>query len=294
MQSMSLQNALRETHDSLTSLGEDAAREAQHLITACLGFSSVVLHTQPERAIDWGQIEKLREWARRRAAGEPLAYLTGRREFWSLDFVVTPAVLVPRPETEILVERVLRHGDALASQRTQALRIADLGTGSGIIAITVAHERPGWRCTAVDVSAVALEIAVQNAHHLVADRVTFAHGSWFEPLAGQAFDIIASNPPYVDSADPVLLGDSLAFEPRLALTAGTDALAALHHLVDHAPAHLTEGGWLCLEHGADQASAVRARLVARGYAHVVSHRDLAGHERVTEGQWLPNGNRTSG
>ncbi|MGA0800151.1 MAG: hypothetical protein ACO3P5_06870, partial [Steroidobacteraceae bacterium] len=129
---------------------------------------------------------------------------------------------------------------------------------------------------------------------LVANRVIFAQGSWFEPLVGQTFNIIASNPPYVDAADSVLQGDSLLFEPRLALTAGPDALAALHHLIDHAAAHLIEGGWLCLEHGADQASAVRARLVARGYAHVGSHRDLAGHERVTEGQWLPNGDRTSG
>ncbi len=291
---MSLQEALRETRDRLATLGEDAAREAQHLLTACLGIPSIVLHTEPERALTLAQLAKLREWAQRRAAGEPLAYLTGKREFWSLEFIVNSSVLVPRPETEILVERVLLHGDALTSLGAQTIRVADLGTGSGIIAITVAHERPHWQCTAVDLSAEALTVARQNAHNLVADRVTFAQGSWLEPLAGQRFDLIASNPPYVDSADPVLSGDSLAFEPRLALTAGADALAALNHLVDHAPDHLTDGGWLCLEHGTDQGAAVRARLVARGYAHVVSHRDLAGHERVTEAQWLQTNNRTSG
>ena len=237
----------------------------------------------------------MRSWAKRRASGEPLAYLTGRREFWSLEFAVTSDVLVPRPETELLVERVLQHGDELASQTTtrsaKPVRIVDLGTGSGIIAISVAHERANWLCTAVDVSSKAIAVAKENARQLVADRVTFRQGSWFEPLSGECFEVIASNPPYVDSDDPVLKGDSLAFEPLLALTAGPDALAALHHLIDHAPRHLAIGGWLCLEHGANQAAQVRERLVARGYAHVVSHRDLAGHERVTEGQWLPEGNR---
>ena len=294
---MPLHEALSETRATLAGFGDGAAREAQQLLAACLNVPLISQHTEPERLIDAEQIEKLRTWAARRASGEPLAYLTGRREFWSLDFAVTRDVLVPRPETELLVERILHHGDQLAKQRegrtTTSIQVADLGTGSGIIAITVAHERPEWLCTAVDVSSKAIAVATENARQLVAGRVTFRQGSWFEPLSDQCFDIIASNPPYVDSDDPVLKGDSLAFEPLLALTAGPDALAALHHLIEHAPRHLTAGGWLCLEHGADQGMAVRQRLVARGYAHVVSHRDLAGHERVTEGQWLPDGNRTS-
>lgn len=292
---VSLQDALRETRQTLFALGADAAREAQLLLSACLGIAPIVQHTEPERLIDVQRIDKLRSWAKRRASGEPLAYLTGRREFWSLEFAVTSDVLVPRPETELLVERVLQHGDELASQTTtrsaKPVRIVDLGTGSGIIAISVAHERADWLCTAVDVSSKAVAVAKENARQLVADRVTFRQGSWFEPLSGECFEVIASNPPYVDSDDPVLKGDSLAFEPLLALTAGPDALAALHHLIDHAPRHLAIGGWLCLEHGANQAAQIRERLVARGYAHVVSHRDLAGHERVTEGQWLPEGNR---
>lgn len=292
---VSLQDALRETRQTLFALGADAAREAQLLLSACLGIAPILQHTEPQRLIDAQRIDKLRSWAKRRASGEPLAYLTGRREFWSLEFAVTSDVLVPRPETELLVERVLQHGDELASQTTtrsaKPVRIVDLGTGSGIIAISVAHERANWLCTAVDVSSKAIAVAKENARQLVADRVTFREGSWFEPLSGECFEVIASNPPYVDSDDPVLKGDSLAFEPLLALTAGPDALAALHHLIDHAPRHLAIGGWLCLEHGANQAAQVRERLVARGYAHVVSHRDLAGHERVTEGQWLPEGNR---
>lgn len=292
---VSLQDALRETRQTLVALGADAAREAQLLLSACLGIAPIVQHTEPERLIDVQRIDKLRSWAKRRASGEPLAYLTGRREFWSLEFAVTSDVLVPRPETELLVERVLQHGDERARQTTtrsaKPVRIVDLGTGSGIIAISVAHERADWLCTAVDVSSKAIAVAKENARQLVADRVTFRQGSWFEPLSGECFEVIASNPPYVDSDDPVLKGDSLAFEPLLALTAGPDALAALHQLIDHAPRHLAIGGWLCLEHGANQAAQVRERLVARGYAHVVSHRDLAGHERVTEGQWLPEGNR---
>ena len=292
---VSLQDALRETRQTLVALGADAAREAQLLLSACLGIAPIVQHTEPERLIDAQRIDKLRSWAKRRASGEPLAYLTGRREFWSLEFAVTSDVLVPRPETELLVERVLQHGDELARQTTtrsaKPIRIVDLGTGSGIIAISVAHERADWLCTAVDVSSKAIAVAKENARQLVADRVTFRQGSLFEPLSGECFEVISSNPPYVDSDDPVLKGDSLAFEPLLALTAGPDALAALHQLIDHAPRHLAIGGWLCLEHGANQAAQVRERLVARGYAHVVSHRDLAGHERVTEGQWLPKGNR---
>ena len=295
--SVSLQTALRETREALGALGADATREAQLLLSACLGISSIAQHIEPERALGAQQLDKLRAWTRRRAAGEPLAYLTGRREFWSLEFTVTPDVLIPRPETELLVERALHHGDALANRRanwpTSPIRVVDLGTGSGIIAITVAHERPQWLCTAVDLSTKALAIAAQNARNLVAARVSYRSGSWFEPLAGQHFDLVVSNPPYVEANDPVLQADSLAFEPRLALTAGPDALAALKHLVEEAPRYLASGGWLCLEHGADQAVAVRERLVARGYAHVGSHRDLAGHERVTEGQWLPDGNRTS-
>jgi len=188
-------------------------------------------------------------------------------------------VLVPRPETELLVERALALGSA-----PQA-RVADLGTGSGAVALALASERPHWRMTATELSAQALAVARANAAQLALTGIDFRQGSWFEPLAGERFDLILSNPPYIGSDDPALADPALAHEPRLALTPGADALACLRALVRGAPQHLEPGGWLLLEHGATQAAAVAGALVARGFAQVRSHRDLAGRERMTEGQW---------
>jgi len=215
----------------------------------------------------------------RRARGEPVAYLLGRREFWSLDLEVNPAVLVPRPETELLVERVL------ARMTFPETQVADLGTGSGAIAIALAHERPGWKVLATDASEAALAVAQRNGARYVSGRIEWILGSWFAPLGTRRFDVIVSNPPYIAADDPALAGDGLRHEPRAALTPEGDGLAALSTLVNEAPAHLVEGGWLFLEHGAAQGESLRSALVARGFTHVTSHRDLAGHERVTEGCW---------
>jgi release factor glutamine methyltransferase len=215
----------------------------------------------------------------RRAAGEPVAYLLGRREFWSLEFEVGPAVLVPRPETELLVER------ALALIAAPAASVVDLGTGSGAIAIALATERPAWRVVATDASADALAVARRNGDALAPGRVEFLGGDWFAPLAGRRFDALLSNPPYIAAGDPVLEGDGLAHEPRGALTPGGDGYASLLTLINGSPGHLLPGGWLALEHGETQGERVRAALVARGFTHVTSHPDLAGRERVTEGQF---------
>jgi release factor glutamine methyltransferase len=221
----------------------------------------------------------------RRAAGEPVAYLLGRREFWSLEFAVDAAVLVPRPETEMLVER------ALALVEVPDATIADLGTGSGAIAIALAHERPRWHVTATDASDAALALARRNGERLVPGRVEWLQNpswdDWYAPLAGRRFHALFSNPPYVAGDDPVLAGDGLKFEPRTALTPGGDGYAALLTLINGAPEHLLPGGWLGLEHGESQGARLRAALVARGFTHVTSHRDLAGRERITEGQ-IPN------
>jgi release factor glutamine methyltransferase len=214
----------------------------------------------------------------RRAAGEPVAYLLGRREFWSLDLEVTPQVLVPRPETELLVERVLRQ------EIRPVVRVVDLGTGSGAIAIALARERPSWQVTGTDHSVGALEVARRNGARL-APRVEWLAGDWFAPLGTRRFESIVSNPPYIAADDALIEGDGLRHEPRMALTPGGDGLGGLSTLINEAPAHLVPGGWLFLEHGATQAPTLRAALVARGFAHVTSHRDLAGHERVTEGCW---------
>jgi release factor glutamine methyltransferase len=186
---------------------------------------------------------------------------------------------VPRPETELLVER------ALALLPFTAQRALDLGTGAGVIGLALAHERREWQVTASDISAAALAVAMRNAQDLKLDAVEFIPGSWFEPLAGRRFDLIVSNPPYVAADDTALLAADLRHEPRIALTPGADALSELRHIVRAAPEHLARGGWLVLEHGATQANEVSRELVVRGFRHVRSQRDLAGHERMTEAQW---------
>lgn len=254
-------------------------RDAEILLAAAWNLSRGALLARAGDPVPGEVAARFSAWCARRAAGEPVAYLLGRREFWSLDFEVSPAVLVPRPETELLVERVLAR---ITSVRAE---VADLGTGSGAIAIALAHERPQWRVVGTDVSDEALRVARRNGERLVAGRVEWRRGDWFAALEGRRYDALASNPPYIAETDPALAGDGLRHEPRAALTPGGDGLAALHTLINGAPAHLVPGGWLFLEHGATQGAALRDALVARGFAHVTSHRDLAGCERVTEGQW---------
>lgn len=210
----------------------------------------------------------------RRAAGEPLAYLVGEREFRGLRLQVSPAVLVPRPETEHLVDWAL----ALAPP---GARVADLGTGSGAIALALRHARPDLALTATDASEDALAVARANAQRLGLP-VRFGAGSWWTPLAGQRFELVVSNPPYIAAGDPHLA--ALAHEPQQALTPGGDGLDALRAIVAGGPAHMAAGGWLLLEHGHDQGPAVRDLLDAGGFAAVETRRDLAGLERCTGGR----------
>jgi release factor glutamine methyltransferase len=268
---------LRRSGD-LTLQGSSPDLDAQLLLAHVLGVARARLKSRPETAVDAAGAARYLALIARRAAGEPLAYLTGRRAFWSHELAVTPDVLIPRPETELLIERALALGAAPHG------RAADLGTGSGAIALALAAERPGWQVLATDVSPAALAVARANAAALGLARVEFRQGSWFEPLAGERYDVLISNPPYIASGDPALADPALAYEPRVALTPGADALACLRVLVRGAAPHLADGGWLLLEHGATQAADVRAELVLAGFAHVRSHRDLAGHERTTEGQ----------
>jgi release factor glutamine methyltransferase len=255
-----------------------AWRDAEILLAAAWRRSRADLMACADEPVPQDVATRFVAACARRIAGEPVAYLLGRREFWSLDFEVTPAVLVPRPETELLVERVLRQ-----ISRPDA-SVVDLGTGSGAIAIALAHERPAWQVLGTDRSNDALDIARRNGAKL-APRVEWLPGDWFTPLGTRRFDAIISNPPYIAGDDAVLEGDGLRHEPRMALTPGGDGLGALVTLINGAPGHLLAGGWLFLEHGATQGETLRAALVARGFTHVTSHRDLAGHERVTEGFW---------
>jgi|SRR6185437_10352849 len=253
--------------------------DAELLLAHVLGTSRARLKSHTEETRTPSERQAYFALIARRGAGEPVAYLTGTKEFWSLRLAVAPTVLVPRPETELLVER------ALALRREADGEVADLGTGSGAIALAFARERPRWHIVATDVSAAALEIARRNAADTGAGNVEFLEGSWFAPLEGRRFHLVASNPPYIGADDPVLAYPPLTYEPRSALTSGADGLAALREIVRAAPAHLERGGWLLLEHGEAQAAQLARELVVRGFTHVRSHRDLAGHERATEGRW---------
>lgn len=243
----------------------------------CLPRGALIAHGEQTVAPEASR--RYRALLARRMDGEPLAYLVGEREFWSLPLAVTPMVLIPRPETELLVERAL----ALLPDVAGGTRVADLGTGSGAIALALARARPRWQLLASDVSASALQVARANARSLGLDQIEFIAGDWFAPLAKRRFHAIVSNPPYVADGDPAL--HALRYEPALALSPGASGLEALQHLIAGAPPHLEPGAWLLLEHGAQQGHDVAATLVAAGYARVRCHRDLAGHERVTEAQW---------
>ena len=258
--------------------GANPALDAQLLLAHVLGVARTRLKSHPEALADPRRAQQYRELLGRRAGGEPVAYLTGWRDFWSLRLTISPAVLVPRPESELLVER------ALALHAADVARVVDLGTGCGALALALASERPRWRITATDVSAQALEVARANARQLGL-ALEVRQGSWFEPLAGERFDLILSNPPYVAAGDAVMARGPLVHEPRIALTPGADALESLRILARGAAQYLSRAGWLLLEHGAAQGAQVRNELVLAGFAHVRSHRDLAGYERMTEGQY---------
>lgn len=274
---MTLAQLLRWARLHLGGLPE-AAREAELLLAHRLQLPRAFLLAHGERQLNDEDIAGFQALVERRRKGEPFAYIVGQREFWSLPLAVDGAVLVPRPETELVVER------ALALLGESYAEVADLGTGSGAIALAIASERPQWQVTATDASARALAVAARNAAALGLQSVRFLHGHWCEPLGAQRFALLLSNPPYVASGDAALRDPALQYEPSDALVSGPDGLAALREIIGDAPAHLLTGGWLVLEHGATQAEAVARLLVEAGFTHVRCHPDLAGLPRVTEAQ----------
>ena len=258
--------------------GDEARRDAALLLRHALGVSEAWLVAHADDPVDPSRATAFRALIERRAHGEPVAYLTGTRGFHALALQVTPDVLIPRPETELLVDCALQRIPEDAK-----CMVADLGTGSGAIALALARARPRAKVVATDASDAALEVARANADRLALRNVEFAQGDWCAPLGDARFDVIVSNPPYIAEGDPHLHEGDLRFEPRGALASGSDGLDAIRIIVRDARAHLREGGWLMFEHGFDQGSAARDLLAAHGYAEIFTERDLESRERVSGG-----------
>ncbi len=255
------------------------ASEARLLLGHALGRPAAWLIAHDDEVLEEDALLSFASLAARRAGGEPVAYLVGYREFFGRDFAVSPAVLIPRPETELLVEIALARVGAGGTPK-----ILDLGTGSGCLAITLALEIPQAQVTAVDASEAALQIASKNAEQLGA-QLRVVQSDWFTALAGECFDLIVANPPYIADCDPHLAAGDLRHEPSAALSSGTDGLEDIRRIIAAASAHLAPGGQLWLEHGYDQAEAVAGLLAAAGLVDIEQHRDLAGIVRVSGG-WL--------
>ena len=253
--------------------------DAEWLLAHALDRPPGWLWAHADDAVEAAARERFEALLSRRAAGEPVAYLTGTQGFWSLDLRVTPATLIPRPETERLVELALARLPADAP-----CRVADLGTGSGAIALAIARERPMAAVVATDASKAALAVAVANAQRNGINNTWFRRGDWCEALGRERFDLIASNPPYIALGDPHLDQGDLRHEPPDALASGDDGLDAIRRIVRDAPAHLAPAGWLLLEHGWNQGEAVRALMAAAGFVEVATEPDLEGRDRVTLGR----------
>ena len=257
------------------SLHSDSPRlDAELLLAKVLGLSRAALIAHDDAALAADSERAYADMIARRTAGAPVAYLTGTREFWSLNLRVSPAVLVPRPETEVLVEQALN-----LKLRNEPCEVLDLGTGSGAVALAIAAERPGWSVTGTDVSPQALCVARENAQVLDLSNVDWCAGPWFDAVPARRFDLIVSNPPYVASGDPALT--ALSAEPVLALNGGPTGLEALDAIILQSAAHLNERGWLLLEHGWDQAPAVAALLAQQGFTGIRNVADFSGCPRVT-------------
>ena len=275
-----IRNALRDAAEALAAAGTPEPRlEAEVLLAEALGKPRTYLFAHPDLLLPTPADEVFFRWLERRCAGEPIAYIRGHQEFWSLDLRVTPATLIPRPETELLVEIALRE-----LPPDVPLRIADLGTGCGAIALALASERPSWQVHGSDTSPEALAVAQANRDRLGLRNLDLRVGRWLEPFGAGQFDAILSNPPYVAESDAHLRQGDLRFELLAALVSGPSGLDAIGEIVVHAPAHLEPGGRLWLEHGWDQGLAVRSLLDEGGLAEVCTWRDLEGRERVSGGR----------
>lgn len=269
--------------DSLLPNSDTPRLDIELLLAAALGKSVSYLHTWPDKQVEDSSLAKFYDYLERRQLGEPIAYILGQQGFWSLDLQVAKHTLIPRPDTETLVEVCLAH---ITNQ--QAVDVLDLGTGTGAIALAIAQERPSASVLGVDFIREIVALAEYNRQHLQLSNVSFKQSNWFDEVKDYFFDLIVSNPPYLAIDDPHLQQGDVRFEPITALVSGPDGLTDLRLIIEQAPHHLHQKGWLFLEHGYQQASAVQTLLKTRGFSEIASYCDLGGNERVTGGQWLCN------
>jgi release factor glutamine methyltransferase len=273
----SIRSLLHEATDRLACVPDGAPRlEAELLLAEASGLARTRLIAWPEEVVNPAVEKAFWKLVNRRRDGEPVAYLLGRQEFWSLELRVTPDALIPRPETELLVEAALDRLPANA-----LLRVLDAGSGSGAVAAALAHERPSWLVVAIEQSGAAAQLARRNLQRLTGGNTCVVRGDWLASVGPRSLDAVISNPPYVPESDPHLTRGDLRFEPRCALVGGQDGLSAIRRLAAQATFCLRPDGFLAFEHGSDQGPAVRRFLAGAGYADIETCRDLAGHERVT-------------
>lgn len=274
-----IKDVLDQSSKKLELKSDSALIDAQVLLCYCLECSRSYLYTWPEKKITPEQAACFQDLLARRLQGEPVAYLTGTKAFWNMILRVSPATLIPRPETELLVEKAL---DCL--DPNQSSSILELGTGSAAIALAIAHERPDCQITTVELSPEARVIAQQNIQKYSPGNVTLLEGHWFSPVTARKFDLIVSNPPYVADTDPHLHQGDVKHEPQMALQAGIDGLDEIRHIIAHGQDFLNESGWLLLEHGYNQAEAVKELFLQHDYINIKQYQDHAGHIRISLAQ----------
>ncbi|MDH5423366.1 MAG: peptide chain release factor N(5)-glutamine methyltransferase [Gammaproteobacteria bacterium] len=271
---------LQLAEQQLQNVSDSARLDAEVLLAMVLNKNRSYFRAFAEQELTTAEQLQFLALLDKRSEGQPIAHITGHREFWSLDLTVNEHTLIPRPDTEVIIEFILHHFPQ------DKLRLADLGTGSGAIALALASEKPQWEILATDQSAQALTVAQNNALKHQLTNVCFKQGSWFEPLGTQPFDIIISNPPYIPERDPHLLQGDVRFEPMTALASGTDGLDDIRHLIKHAKTYLQTQGWLILEHGYDQQAAIYQLFQQAGFMNIRQRNDYADNPRMTAGQYI--------
>jgi release factor glutamine methyltransferase len=276
---MNIQQALKQANHDLIDSSSSATLDAQILLTHILRCNTAHLLAWPDKELEPEQTTRYQSLIKQRQAGKPVAHLTGLREFWSLNFFVNDSTLIPRPETETLVEFVLTK---FAGEKS--LNLIDMGTGTGAIAISIATEKLDWKITASDISTEALKLAKKNSEHHMLANTSFIQSNWFENIKQKNFDIIISNPPYIAENDPHLQQGDVRFEPQRALTSGKMGMDDIKHLCQYAKNYLAQNGWLIVEHGYDQEKSVSDCFVEHGFNQIEQSTDLLGHTRMTAGK----------